>query len=253
MFKRAKVALLTLTPASILLGLAGPAHGVEGGFLTSESSYYDDVLGSESLEAFESSQPGLPTALAVDIAEEVLVEYRSTSDEDVLKWELAVDGFRRPHASVVAVYQVVLIVPLPAGDEGQPLWRPLTRAMRPRVSLDPDAPPVLYRGSPVRFRRNVALEKTWLPELVGTDEGQLPALSGTGYQWTLWDTLLLHDPEHGDEVAGSLQFYYETPKSVAGPDASDQRLGVYLVSWIPKLTHEIAPLAIRASLSPPES
>jgi hypothetical protein len=111
---------------------------------------------------------------------------------------------------------------------------------------------LIYSGEKVVLKRSHALERTLLPSLVGPGEGQLPSLVGTGYGYTFWDAIVRYDPSYGDTLQTFVDFQYTTEGSIAAPDARDERLKAYVVTWIPALDPSVPPFAVRLDVVAPE-
>ena len=106
--------------------------------------------------------------------------------------------------------------------------------------------PLTYSGEAVTLKRNIFLERTLLPHLIGASSGRLPDLTGTGYDYTLWDTIVRYDASYGDSVEVLADLRYSTDLGVAAPDAADPRLGAYIITWIPAFNAtSVPPYAIR--------
>jgi hypothetical protein len=227
-------------------GLAAPPPpGTSTGKTSSSGpTYYEDALATqgvalqESLEA-SSAPGGLPAALHV-VEAAGGVRYRSLGGG---AWRVEVQVAERPHERVDTVYDLVLALPLPAGFRSAE-WRIGVREGRADASV-----PAVYAGEKVTLKRNAALEASWLPILVGSAEG-LPDLSGAGYVWTLWDTLVRYDASVGATLQGFATFGYATDASVAAPDAEDPRNAAYVITWVPTLDAALPPFTIRLDVEP---
>jgi hypothetical protein len=223
---------------------APPARAVDGGGF-SAPTYYEETLSAAAPEALESKASELPTALHFSDSA-ATVEYASAATSDGrLEWTLKLRGLLRSHERVDVVYQMIAVLPLPVDLEGKPAFEPLQWAIAPREGVEGASVPLIYSGEKVVLKRNVALERSLLADLVGSGADKLPPLSGTGYEYTLWDTIIRYDPEYGDTVQLLADFRYRTDADVAAPDAWDDRLKAYVVTWIPTLDASIAPFAIR--------
>jgi hypothetical protein len=220
---------------------------------TSSATYYESALDSDSAASLASPSPELPRALeiadATATAELVAVADRS----DRREWELRIEGFERRHERVDATYDMVLVVPLPAGADGRELFRPLQRGVRVEEGAAGRAVPLVYGGEKIVLKRNVGIEKTLLPGLVGSQAGGLPDLAGSGYRWTAWDAIVPRDPSYGEVIQARATLRYETPLEVAPPDPADARLAAYLVTWIPSLPATVPPYAVRIDVRAPAS
>jgi hypothetical protein len=206
----------------------------------SSSSYAADSLARSGLteEELSSAEPGgLPGALyTVDGAGDVT--YRQLADGG---WKVKVEIAAR-HERVDALYDLVLVLPLPEEFESES-WR-----INVNRHAGGEVVPVVYSGERVRLKRNQPLEASWLPLLVGAPQG-LPDLTGTGYRWTLWDTIIRYDENAGNVLEGFGALSYTADEAVTAPDATDPRNAVYLISWIPSLDASIAPLALRIDVA----
>lgn len=221
--------------------LAGPAFAFDGdigGFAGGAPTYYEQVAADPAAAAKAASFAGLPGSLhVVDAAGGT--EYRElgrTAEES--SWEVVVEIESRPHERVKAVYDLILALALPEGFESEQ-WRIVARQGTEAASVA-----VVYGGEKVALKRNVALETLWLPILTGASSG-LPDLTGTGYAWTLWDTVLRFDPDAGESLEGFAVFAYTAPPGVAAPAPSDPDNAAFVISWIPTLDPGIPPFTLR--------
>lgn len=207
------------------------------------ASYYEEQIGSATLAALESADPGLPAALHV-LEAEGGAEYRLVEGGGTqLEWEVHLELAERAHERVDAVYDLVLALPLP--EE----FSPAQWGIGAREGTEGNSVPLIYGGEKVVLKRNVALEKTWLPQLLSS--GGLPDLGGSGYAFTLWDAVLRYDPSHGPSVQALASLRYATPAGVAAPDPDDVVFGAFLITWIPTLDAAVAPYAVRIDVRPP--
>jgi hypothetical protein len=240
---------------AMALALPPGAAAVDGGAAaprgstTETSSYYEGLVGSDSdaqvgsaavMEgaAVEGAAAGLPSALHV-VEGAGGVAYRPLAAGRV---EVRLELAERPHERVDAVYDLVLALALPVG--AAPDWRIVAREGTERASV-----PLVYGGEKVMLKRNRSLEKAWLPVLVGAAAG-LPDLAGTGYAWTLWDTILRYDPAAGATLQGFATLGYEADPGVGAPDPEDPRHGAYLITWIPSLDPSVPPFTVRLDAIP---
>jgi hypothetical protein len=230
---------LALAPVAASAVDGGPG-GTGGGGLTAGSSYYEQALGdTASLSKASADAGGLPAALhVVDAAGGV--EYRASSAGG---WEVEVRVAERPHERVDAVYDLVLALPLPVGAGAD--WRIAVREGSRGASAA-----AVYAGEKVTLKRNATLEASWLPLLVGAREG-LPDLAGSGYEWTLWDTIVRYDASVGTTLQGFATVRYAADPSLAPPDPEDSRNAAYVITWIPVLGASVPPFTLRLDVAAP--
>jgi hypothetical protein len=225
-----------LVAAAVVLA-AAPALAVDGGSVTPQTSYYEGAAESEALAtsaatADGAASGGLPTSLyVVDAAGGIVY-----TDLGEGSWQVTVDVAERPHERVDAVYNLVLALPLPVGSRSS-AWR-----IQPKVSST-DPAPIVYGGETLVLKRNVPLEQSWLPLLVGAPGG-LPDLSRTGYAWTFFDAIVRYDPAAGATVQAYGTFRYRSDARVVAPDAENPDNAAHLITWIPTL-EAVPPFAIR--------
>jgi hypothetical protein len=222
-----------------ILAWATPAYTVDGGFAAQGPgpTYYElavdeQLVSSAEATADGAASGGLPSSLYVVEAAGGVV-YRPLGKG---AWEVAVDVAERPHERVDAVYDLVLALPLPLGSKAKD-WR-----IEPKVS-GASAATLVYDGAPIVLKRNVPLESAWLPLLVGAPGG-LPDLSGSGYAWTFFDTIVRYDPSAGATVQAHGTFTYQVDPRVGAPDPANPDHAAYVITWIPTL-EAVAPFAIR--------
>jgi len=231
--------LLALAPAAASAVDGGSATG--GGSLTAGSSYYEEAAGdTAALSRATAGAGGLPTALHV-VEAAGGVEYRSAAAGS---WEVEVRVAERPHERVDAVYDLVLALPLPAGS-GSDVWRIAVREGSRGASAA-----AVYAGEKVTLKRNATLEASWLPLLVGARDG-LPDLAGSGYEWTLWDTIVRYDASVGPTLQGFATVRYAADPSLAAPDPEDSRNAAYVITWIPALGASVPPFTLRLDVAAP--
>lgn len=243
---------------AVALGLAalvpaGRALAIDGGTITSApggGSYYQSVVGTDSVASLESSGSGLPSRLVLSDST-ATVDYAATKTADGgQEWTLRIRGFQRPHERVDALYHVIAVLALPVDAQGRLLARPLHFGIGPREG-DPSASvPLIYSGEKVVLKRSQALERSLLPNLIGNASDQLPSLAGTGYGYTFWDTIVRYDPGYGDTLQLFADFRYTTDGGVAAPNPQDERLKAYVVTWIPALDSSVPPYAVRIDVVP---
>ena len=245
-----------LTVLIAVLTLAGafasrPAAATDGACAAGGPTYYEQLVGSGALADLESNQGGLPDALyLVDAAGGVDFQLIETLGGEST-WEATLEVAERNHERVYAVYDMVLALPLPVAADGSDAFEPSQWGITAREGTTGASVAFIYGGEKVVLKRNVALERTWLPALLGSPDG-LPDISDTGYEYTLWDAVLRYDPGHGDRVQGLATFRYQTGAEVAAPDPDDERNAAFLITWIPTLDPSVSPFTIRLDLrSPP--
>jgi hypothetical protein len=246
------VLLLALSgsPAAFAIdGLSAPPSSESQSSQSSPSeTYYESVIGSGSLEDLESPGGGLPAEIAVVDAEGSVI-YGEVSNGSEIGWEVSVQVDERDHERVDAVYDLVLVLPLPINSQGKGIFRPRQFGIDVREGTPANSVAFVYGGEKLVLKRNVGLERTWLPDLVGS--GDVPDLSGTGYAFTLWDTVVRYDSGHGPRVQGHGTLQYTTDANVTAPDASDPRFAAYVITWIPTLDPSIPPFGIRVDVQAP--
>src|SRR5262249_16965048 len=203
--------------------------------------------------ALASRTPALPQALQIVDASATARFSPVGVAGDQRVWELRIDGFSRNHERVDAVYDMVLVLPLPAGPDGRDAFQPVGRGVAVEEGPPDKSVPLIYGGEKIVLKRNVGLEKTLLAGLVGSGRGAtgLPDLAGSGYHWTAWDAIVARDDGYGDAIEARARLRYRTPASTTAPDAGDPRLAAYLITWIPALPATIPPYAVRIEVGPP--
>jgi hypothetical protein len=239
--------MLVLSGAA--LGLSVPAAAMDGEAAVG-LTYYQQIAGGPSAAALESVSPGVPTSLAIANCSATL-EYLPTPQSDgSIDWDILVRGFQRNTERVNAAYDMVFVLPLPVTPSGAAAYTPIDSAIVPRRG-SPSAPgPLIYDGEQIVLKRNVGLEKSLLPGLVGDpSQGKLPSLAGTGYGYTLWDTIVQYDAGYGPTLQAWASFHYVTSAAVSPPVASDSRMKAYLITWIPTLNSNIPPYAVRMAVT----
>ncbi len=218
-----------------------PGGGGGGMSVPSTGTYYEEQLENASWRA--TAESGLPSRLHV-VDGAAYIEYRPLREGlRQTEWEVQVRDFDRRHETVDAVYDMVLVLPLPESAAGLDAFE----ALEPGITLREGDEPMIYGGRELVLKRNLALERTLVAGLIeeGGGEGKLPSLAGTGYRYTCWDAVVAHDAEHGEFVRAGASLRYATEGRLAAPDAEDDRLAAYWITWIPSLTTEIAPYALR--------
>jgi hypothetical protein len=244
---RFRFSLALLAAAS----LAAPSSAFDGGSSAPPDeeaavTYYEDVLARQpraldaAHAAAEGRSLGLPAALHV-VPAAGGVEYRRLRRG---RWRVDVEVAPRPHERVDAVYDLVLALALPA-DFRSDSWRIRVREGRRRASAS-----ALYAGERVTLKRNRALEASWLPTLAGAREG-LPDLDGSGWVWTLWDTIVRYDAGAGRRLAGFASLAFAADPGTPEPRPGDPRSAAYLISWMPSLGAAVAPYTLRLDAAAP--
>ncbi|MGI9432347.1 MAG: hypothetical protein ACR2PQ_09045 [Myxococcota bacterium] len=243
MLNRTRAILIALAAGcAALVGIPGSAIDT----MAVAPTYYQELATDGDLSALESESGGLPDTLHILDAEGG-IEYRTVRAEDgVVHWTVEMEMKERAHERVDTVYDLVLALPLPVEFAAQQ-W-----GISVREGAQESSVPFVYGGEKVTLKRNIGLEKLWLPSLVGSPEG-LPDLSGTGYVLTLWDAILRYDSGRGPYLQAVADFAYTTPAGVAAPDPDDDVFAGYLITWIPTLAPSVAPYTIRLDVQPPSS
>ena len=240
----AAVQVSALDGSTISMGTnsAGPSASAESA--TAEPTYYESLLAATGPEDFESTEPGLASRLALHDSS-ATASYVSGPGKD--SWTLKLRGLDRPHERVDAVYQMIAVLPLPVGADREPAFQTQKIGISVREGSERSSVPLIYGGEKIVLKRNVALEKSLLPGLIGEayEGDKLPSLEGTGYDYTLWDTIVRHDASHGDTLQVLADVRYSTIGPVAPPDAGDERLKAYVLTWIPGMDPRHPIFAIR--------
>ena len=130
-----------------------------------------------------------------------------------------------------------------------PVFTPLQWGLHPKKRQT--GARLRYGKEKVVLKRNVALEKSLLPNLIGSNDDKLPDLAGTGYDHTLWDTVLLYDESYGDTIEASARLEYSTESGVLAPDSGDDRFKAHVVTWIPTLDPTIPPYTVALEVVDP--
>lgn len=217
----------------------GAARALSGA--SAIETYYQRMVGSEAASALASSAPDLPSELFVEDASATASYVRSADGG----WELRIEGFQRNHERVDAIYDMILVLPMPATREGGDAFQTRERGVRIEEGPPERSVPLVYGGEKVVLKRNVGLEKGLLARLVGDGPGKLPSLEGTGQRWTAWNAILTRDAAFGDVVQARAVLRYEAVEGASAPDATDPRNAAYLITWIPSLPASIPPYAVR--------
>ncbi len=233
------------------LALGAPAGASDGGAAVT-NTYYQQITGSQTMGALESTSPGVPTALAIDNGSATVAYIHSPQSNGSVLWDVLVQGFQRNAERVNAVYDMVFVLPLPVTSSGTAAFTPVDSAIVPQMGTPAAPQPLIYGGEAIVLKRDVGLEKSLLPGLVGDpSQGKLPSLAGTGYGYTLWDTIVQYDPGYGPTIQGWASFHYTTDATVSPPVASDPRMKAYLITWIPTLNSNIPAYAVRMAVQNP--
>ena len=231
------------------------AWAIDGaGFAASSGpTYYEEVVQSASPDQLNSNSSQLPTSLHFSDSS-ATVQYISVQTEaDRIDWTLKIRGLTRNHERVDAVYQIIAVLPLPQGADGKDAFQATQWGIAPREGPEGAGVPFIYGGEKVLLKRNVALERMLLPNLVGPSGSadKLPSLAGTGYEYTLWDAIIRYDSGFGDTVQVFADLQYATDAGVSSPNAADEDLKAYVLTWIPGLDASIAPFTIRMDIQDP--
>ena len=212
-----------------------------------QPTYYESAVGASSVDVLASPAAQVPTSLAIVDASATAQFTALSLVGDRREWQLQLSGFSRRHERVDAVYDMVLVLPLPALADGRDGFQAVGRGVAVVEGALDKAVPLIYGGEKVVLKRNVGLEKTLLPGLIGSGRGAtgLPDLAGSGYHWTAWDAIVARDEGYGDTIEARARLRYRTAASASAPDAGDSRLAAYLITWIPALPASIPPFAVR--------
>ncbi len=237
---------------AIVLALALPAASARAtdGFLVDPGgTYYEEKLATTDASALSSPSAALPDRLHVSSSAASLQYRQIAADATSSSWEVSVVDFARRHERVDALYDMILVLPLPAGADGGDAFQALDRAVAVWEGSAEKAIPLIYGGEKIVLKRNVALEKTLLPLIsaTGGEADRLPSLDGTGYRYTIWDTVATRDAGHAATVQGSATLRYATDPGVRAPSV-DGRLAAWWITWIPALPAEVEPYAVRIDL-----
>lgn len=227
--------------------MVAPPGGGEAALNTS-ATYYETVVDGATVQSLSTADPTLPTELVIDHATAVATYRPIAQTATSIEWQLRIEGFERRHERVDGIYDMVLVVPLPAA-QGRDAFEATKRGFFVEEGGADASVPLIYGGEKVVLKRNVGIEKSLLPQLSGHDG--LPDLAGSGYRWTAWDTVMQRDDSHQDVVQARGHLEYTTALGVAAPDPNDARLAAYLITWIPGLPANIAPFSVRMDVAPP--
>lgn len=226
---------------------SGAEAQAAGGGGQGGQTYYQGVVGAASVAALASAEPTLPSGLAIDDAGATAAYLAQPSGG----WELRIEDFLRNHERVEAIYDMVLVLPMPVTPEGGDAFTAKKRGILVEEGRPGRSAPLVYGGEKVVMKRNVGLEKALLPRLVGDGAGKLPALDGSGYRWTAWDAIMSRDEGFADTVQARAVLHYEAADGVEPPDPSDARFAAYLITWIPALPASVPPYAVRIDVQGP--
>lgn len=247
---RASLCLALMLWADAAAAMDGSTLSVSGDPIASAEpapTYYEALLSSTPEAAYASTEPGLPTSLAIFDSSASLRYTRSGTRS----WTLELRGLSRPHERVDAVYQMIAVLPLPVWGDGSEAFRTRSLGIRPREGTESSSVPLIYGGEKIVLKRNITLEKALLPGIVGADFGKLPSLAGTGYDYTLWDTIVRHDAGFGDIVHVFADVPYLADPAVSPPDGADERLKAYILTWIPGMDPSQPIFSIRIDVEDP--
>jgi hypothetical protein len=245
----------SLLATALLVLLAGePARAMDGAAFSSEPTYYEEVATEIAPSEFSSTATRLPSAVNLTDSSATATYSVVSDDGNRVGWNVAIRGLIRKHERIDVVYQMVLVLPLPVDGDGKSAFKASTWTLAPREGAPGASVPLMYGGEKVALKRNRSLERTLLPNLVGQPgvEGKGPSLEGPGYDYTLWDTIIRYDPEYGDTVQLFMDVGYSADAEIAPPDARDDRLKLYVVTWIPSLDPTVPPFALRIDVVDPE-
>lgn len=225
---------------------ARAAGGGEAGAGETET-YYQRVVGKQSAAELANAAPELPSALFIEEAD-ATATYERLGDGH---WELRIDGFHRNHERVDAIYDMILLLALPAAPDGGDAFTTPERGVRVEEGPAERSVPLVYGGEKIVLKRNAGIEKGLLARLTGSGPGRLPSLEGSGQRWTAWDTIVSRDASFGDFVQARAVLRYEAAGGAAAPDAQDPRIAAYLITWIPSLPASVPPYAVRIGVQGP--
>lgn len=241
---------MSMSMESTAMESGGMQESMESTPAIEAPSYYESLLSVEGAAALESTEPGLPETLSIhDSAGSVSYAPGKRSGA----WKLRLRDLDRPHERVDAVYQMIAVLPLPFDDQGEARFETRSIGIGIREGTAESSVPLIYGGEKIVLKRNVTLEKTLLPGLIGADSepDKLPSLAGTGYDYTLWDTIVRYDPNHGDTLQVLADVPYSADDDVAAPDARDERLKAYVLTWIPGMDPRYPVFTIRIDVEDP--
>ena len=100
------------------------------------------------------------------------------------------------------------------------------------------------------LKRNISLEASWLPGLVGALDG-LPDLASTDYTWTLWDAVLRYDPAAGGTLQAFGKLRYKAGETIEAPDLAAESSAAFMITWIPDLGDSVPPYTLRLDARAP--
>lgn len=243
--------------AAVLIALtagfiAPPALAIDG-LTISGATYQEEVAEGMAMQASaEPIEPGLPTAVQISDSSAHVDYVVKGENGSGIEWKVRLRDLDRTHERIDDIYQLGLALPLPVDEAGNLAFTPRQWKIKIREGTPGSSVPLIYGGENVVLKRNVTLETQLLPGLVGPGGDQLPDLRGTGYGYTLWDTILGYDPSYGERVQAFANLRYSTGTDVVAPDASDERLKAYILVWIPTLDPSVPPFAIRMDITDPD-
>jgi len=216
-----------------------------------QPTYYESAVGASSVDVLASPAAQVPTSLAIVDASATAQFTALSLVGDRREWQLQLSGFSRRHERVDAVYDMVLVLPLPALADGRDGFQAVGRGVAVVEGALDKAVPLIYGGEKVVLKRNVGLEKTLLPGLSTASSGAagLPDLAGTGYHWTAWDAIIPRDASYGDSVQAGATLRYQASAAATAPDPDDPRFAAYLITWIPALPASVPPYAVRIDVT----
>lgn len=229
--------------ANHTLAVDGAAPPPGGGGENAPTYFEAIVSGGEQ----PTNLAGVPTLLALDDSEAVATYSLVESEPGQLHWRFEIRNYLRRHETPDLVYNLIVAIPLPADSGGEDAFAAEQRAI---PVTTPGGAPFVYGGRALELLRNHSLEKSLLPGVTAGPglPGKLPDLAGTGYRYTLWNVVVVRDPEQADAIAVEGAFEYATADTVAAPDPSDDRFAAYVITWVPSLSGGVAPYTVRVDV-----
>ena len=245
---------LSMSASAQTSGMAA-SSSLAGGEEASEPyapSYYEQLLTVGDARALSSTEEGLPTTLFISDSV-ATASYAGVEHASHTRWSLKLRDFQRPHERVAAVYQMIAVLPMPVDARGGDAFATPQLGIYPRQGTEASSQPLVYSGERLVLKRNISLERSLLPGLIGYSSigDKLPSLQGTGYEYTLWDTIVRYDPSYGATVQVIADVAYFTSPDVSPPDAGDDRLKAYVITWIPGMDPRYALFTIRIDVVGP--